>query len=385
MRLVDHDQAAFRPGIAHALDDGLNLAWVMAIVVHQRDLTPRYRVVTIDLEPAANAGEVFEGPEDVLIPDAFVRGHGDGGHGVQNIVAARHAQPHIQVRVSVRAEGAETGTEPVRVHVRGTVVGILAEPVSDHGARDALRHFPDPGVVTAHDRDPVERKTVQEFLEGLLELLEIPAVRMHVIRVDVGDDADHRCQVQEGGVAFVGLRHQVTRAPELGVGAGAVELAPDHEGRVQAALAQNGRDQAGGGGLAMGAGHGNAMTVAHDLGQHLGARNHRHPVLPGHGDLGIGFVHGAGDHDHVRLGTVLATVTNGHPDTKRAQMLGHGAFADIGAGDLIPLVVEHFRDPAHAGTADAHEVDPADAPHLGHIVNHGAGVALSHELPPDSN
>jgi len=46
---------------------------------------------------------------------------------------------------------------------------------------------------------------VQEIDEALLETRKIAVVRDEMIVVDIGDDGDHRLQVQEGSVALVSL------------------------------------------------------------------------------------------------------------------------------------------------------------------------------------
>ncbi|MDX1604787.1 MAG: hypothetical protein R3202_01270, partial [Candidatus Competibacterales bacterium] len=83
-----------------------------------------------------------------------------------------------------------------------------------------------------------------------------------MVGIDVGHHGQHRLEVEERGIALVGLRHQIAPGAEPGIGTGAVEPAADHEGRVQSALGQQAGDQAGGGGLAVGTGHGDALAEA---------------------------------------------------------------------------------------------------------------------------
>ena len=59
-----------------------------------------------------------------------------------------------------------------------------------------------------------------------------------MVRFDIGDDGDHRLQVQERGVALIGLGNQETAGAELGIGAGAVEQSADNEGRINSASAK---------------------------------------------------------------------------------------------------------------------------------------------------
>ncbi len=67
-------------------------------------------------------------------------------------------------------------------------------------------------------------------------------------------------QEQERGVGLVGLGHQEVAPAQAGVGAGGVQLATDDEGRVETAFGQDTGHQAGGGGLAVRAGDGDAAA-----------------------------------------------------------------------------------------------------------------------------
>ena len=73
---------------------------------------------------------------------------------------------------------------------------------------------------------------VQKLHKGLFELAEIVPIGVHVIGIDVGDHGHHRQEVEERGVGFVGLDHDVFTATQLGIGPGTVELATNHKGGV---------------------------------------------------------------------------------------------------------------------------------------------------------
>ena len=106
------------------------------------------------------------------------------------------------------------------------------------------------------------------------------AVEIQVVGVDVGDHGDGRRELQERAVRLVGLGHQELPLAQLGVGPQGVELAADDDGRVDAAVGQDRGHHGGGGGLAVGAGDGDAVLHAHQFGQHLGPRDDRdHPRL----------------------------------------------------------------------------------------------------------
>ncbi len=132
-------------------------------------------------------------------------------------------------------------------------------------------------VVQTQHRQAVERQVVQEFQERRPQAVEIAAVGAQVVGVDVGYHRHHRLQIQKRGIAFVGFRHQVAALAQTCVGAGAVQTAADDEGRIQSALGQQAGHQAGGGGLAVGAGHRDAVAEAHQFRQHFRPRHHRDP------------------------------------------------------------------------------------------------------------
>ena len=159
-------------------------------------------------------------------------------------------------------------------------------------------------VVMAQHRQSVERQVVQELDEALLEQLEIAAVGAQVIVVDVGDDRDERLQMRERCIALVRLGNQIAAGAETGVAAGALEAPADDEGRILAPLGEDAGDQAGGGRLAMGAGHGDGVTETHQLAEHFRARHDRNSLLECGIDFGIAARDRARDDEHVGAGDV---------------------------------------------------------------------------------
>jgi hypothetical protein len=74
-------------------------------------------------------------------------------------------------------------------------------------------------VIGAQHRQAVERQIVQKFEEAAFELGEVAAVGAQMIVVDVGHDRDHRLQMHERGIAFIGFGHQVAARSETGIAA----------------------------------------------------------------------------------------------------------------------------------------------------------------------
>ena len=77
-------------------------------------------------------------------------------------------------------------------------------------------------------------------------------------------------------------------------------------------------------GLAMRAGHGDAVLEAHQLGQHLGARDHRNLQSPSLGDLGILSPDSRAGHHDVGSFDVRCVVAFLDPRTEVFQSLGNG-------------------------------------------------------------
>ncbi len=171
-------------------------------------------------------------------------------------------------------------------------------------------------VVLAHHREPVERQVAQELDEGRLEPLEVLAVRLHVVGVDVGHHRDHRLEVEERRVGLVGLGHQELALAQARVGADGVEPPADHAGGIEPRLAQHGGHQRGGGGLAVGAGDGDALLEAHELRQHHRARHHRNARLARAQHLGVVGLHRGRDDDGIRALDVLRRVADHDADAQ---------------------------------------------------------------------
>ena len=147
-------------------------------------------------------------------------------------------------------------------------------------------------VVNAQHCPAIERQPLQEIDECLLEPLEIMAVGIHVVGVDVGHDGHDRRQAQEAGVRFVGLGNQIVSRAQAGIAAGGRQAAADHEGRVQSGASQRTGDQAGRGRLAVRTGNGDALLEAHQFGQHLRTRHDGNAGCAGSHHFRVVSLHG---------------------------------------------------------------------------------------------
>ncbi len=366
VRLEGQHQPAPRERAARGRDGGGHFDGVVAVVVDDGEgaggIAPLHRHVAVALEAAAHALEAREAALHGLVGNAELDRHGDHRQRIAHVVLARQVQHDGQVgqRHAVAPLRGEMHLAADRAHVDGAHLGVFAEAVAGDRAGHAGHDLAHRRVVGAQDGHAVERHAVQEVDEGLLELREVVPVGLHVVGVDVRDHRHHGQQVQERGVRLVGLDHDVVAAAELRIRAGAVQAAADHEGRVQARRVEHARHEAGGGGLAVRAGNRDALLQAHQLGQHERARHHGNALLARGQHFGVVRLHGGGGDDRVRAVDVRGGVAHEGADAQAREPSQRGAVGQVGAGDLVAQVQQHFGDAAHARAADADEVDVTD-------------------------
>ena len=201
-------------------------------------------------------------------------------------------------------------TPPVEVDIGQPHVGLRILAIGDDAAvldlADQLLHR---GMVEAHDREAVERQVLDKGAEGLLD--RVKGLEMiEMLGVDIGDDGDVGRQFQKGAVAFVGLDHHPVAAAEPGVGAIGVDDAAIDDGRVEPAGVEQGRDHRGRGGLAMGAGDGDALLEPHQLGQHFGAAHDGQAFFARGGEFGIVALDRGRDHNHRGVAEVCGVMAD---------------------------------------------------------------------------
>ena len=98
---------------------------------------------------------------------------------------------------------------------------------------------------------------------------------------------------------LVGLHHHPVAGAQPGIGAVGVDNAAIDHGRVEPAGVEQGGNQRGGGGLAVGAGDGDAAFQPHQFGQHFGAPHHRQALGARRDQFRIVAFDRGRDHDHV--------------------------------------------------------------------------------------
>ena len=222
-------------------------------------------------------------------------------------------------------------------------------------------------MVGAHHRKAVERHVLDEGLERRLHGVEgLEMVEM--LGIDIGHDGDVGRQLEEGAVGFVGLDHHPVAGAEPRIGAIGIDDAAIDDGGIEAAGIEQGGDQRGRGGLAVGAGDGDAALEAHQLGQHLRPPHHRKPLRPRRHQFGIVALDRRGHDDHIGAVHVPRRMADRHRDALVAQPLDVRAFGDVRALHGVAEIGEHLGDAAHADAADADEMDRADVARQFHGV-----------------
>ena len=152
----------------------------------------------------------------------------------------------------------------------------------------------------------------------------------------------------ERRVALIGFGYEVFTLPQPGVRVGALEAAADDEGRVEAALGKHAGYEAGGRGLAVSAGDRDRIAKPHELGEHLGPRNHRHQLLACCGNLGIGFIDRAGDDNGICVADVFFSVADEYGSAQLFEAPGLVVGLEVRALDVITEIQHDLGYPRHA-------------------------------------
>ncbi len=213
-------------------------------------------------------------------------------------------------------------------------------------------------VITDHNR-AVERNPVHEFQKSPLHLAHV-AVAIHVLPVDVGDHRKHGRQFQERAVALIGLDYHVFRVAHAGIGAHGVHPPTDDDRGIKAPRSQHGGDHGGGRSLAVHPGNGDAVLQAHQLRQHLGARDDRDMESVGFGDLGILPDNRRTHHYDFRTSNIFRCVPFEDGGAQASQPLRDGGILQIRARNPVAKVDQHLGNAAHADAPDADEMNALD-------------------------
>ena len=125
---------------------------------------------------------------------------------------------------------------------------------------------------------------------------------------------------------------RISPAPEAGVRPEGAGLAADDGGRIEPRLGEDHRDHRGGRGLAVAAGDGDAVLDAHQLAQHLGARDDRDVARAGGGrPRGCRAARRSRRPPRRRAAAFSATVADVDPRPEAREAAGHLAVAQVRA------------------------------------------------------
>ena len=103
-------------------------------------------------------------------------------------------------------------------------------------------------------------------------------------------------------------------------------------------------------------GDGDAVLQAHQFGQHLGALDYGNVKSTRFRDLQIiGWHGGTGYHDF-GAGDILRLMTFKNGRSQSGQSLCDYRTLQVGAGNLVSQIEQHFGDAAHADAADTYEM-----------------------------
>ena len=354
MRLKHHQHATAEPACRG--ERGANLGGMMPVVVdhaHASRFAARLEAAAHAAEPRQRLGDQREAHLD-LETDR------DRRQRVQHVVVAGHVQFQRTERASERLD-LKARAMRQQLHVARAHLALLAGSVARVTLGDRGQNLAHLRVVGAHNAGAIEGHAIRKVGERLTQSLDIAEV-IQMLAVDVGDHRDRRRQAQERAVALVGFGHQELAMAELGIGADAVQPPADHDGRIETAARQYRADHRSGGGLAVRTADRDAVLHAHQFGQHVGARNHRHAGGTRGLQFGVLLAHRGRVHHQLRIRDVGGVVTDHHAAAEPHQPVGGLARAQIAARDLIAEIDQHLGDPGHSGAADADQVDVTRSP-----------------------
>src|SRR5262245_13054521 len=348
VRLEDDDEAPSQP-LARGPEGRLDLRRVMAVVVDHEDAA----ALAADLEASVDACEPGERPRDPRERDVELAAHRDRRQAVEHVVAPRNAQLDAAERLA-GAPRRVAPCETVQLHLRRAELRVAAEPVRDVPPLEAWQDRAHARIVRAQERCAVERHAVEERDEGVLDLFEVLVV-VEVLAVDVRDDGQRRLEAQERAVGLVRLGHHQVALAEPRVRVERSDAAPHDDRGIEAAPLEDRGDHGRRRRLAVRARDRDAELQAHQLGEHLRARDDRHLQAARLEDLDVVGGDGGRGHDDVRSRDASGLVTEVDARAETAQALHRVVLGEIGAGHLVAEVEEHLGDPAHAAAADPHE------------------------------
>src|ERR1035437_9431553 len=350
MRLEQHVNAP-EPAQAWAIESGADFGGVVSVIVHDGDAA----LVAAHLEAAIDSAEGREALADGVGLDIEFHGNGDGGHGIEHVVEAGDTQGETADTGGAIAD-IELAEKRAADDIGGLDIGLRGGAVGDGAAADFGEQALHVGVVEADDGGAVDRHLVDELDEGGADGVERRVV-IQMLAIHVGDDGDDGRELEEAAVALIGFDDQEIATAHAGVGAAhGADASADHYGGVQTGEIEDGGGQGSGGGLAVAAGHRDAVLEAHELGEEFAARDDGDLEAAGLLHFRVLFLDGGADDEGARAGDVGGGVAFEDTRAHGGEALGDGRQLQVAARDLVAQVEEHFRDAAHADASNSGEM-----------------------------
>ena len=156
---------------------------------------------------------------------------------------------------------------------------------------------------------------------------------------------------------------------QLRIGCRTVQLTTNNKGRIQTTLSQQTGSQAGGRGLAMGAGNTYAVAKTHQLGQHFGTRYHWYALLSCRHQFRVVCSNSRRHHHYITVSNMGCIMSDKDRNAHVTQTMRHRIFTQISTTHFITEVMHHLGNTTHPGPADTDKVHPSYPPHalwLGH-------------------
>ena len=125
-------------------------------------------------------------------------------------------------------------------------------------------------------------------------------------------------------------------------------------------LGQDAGDQAGGRGLAVRTGDGDALPKPHQLGQHQRTRHDGNTAAARRRDFGIVLADRGGNDHHIGRAQIVGRMPLAYARAKLRQMPRRMIVGQVRAANAESQIEQHLGDAAHAGTANTDEMHVLD-------------------------
>src|SRR2546422_568737 len=351
MGLKEHEQA-IELAAACRFERGANRGGVMTIIIDHGDVIDD----TLDVKAAAHPSKLDEAFADQVRRNIQIKCDGRRRRCVADIVHARRVRELEQAEIFALVSQPELAAQTFQRHVADHQISLARRSVRNDGTLHTGNDGLHVGLIDTQDRRTVKWHAIHKLDEGVLNILE-RGVLVEVFAINRCHDCDYGREHQEAAVALVRFHHKIFPFAEPRRRACLVYFSADDKRGVEVRRSQYRSDDRGRSRLAVRASYGDAVFQAHQLREHLRARNYRNFHLVRFDDFGVICLHGGGSHDNVRAIGVGSLVTFVHRGAEILETFGDRGRLGVRAGDSIAQRQEHFGDTAHTEAADANQVD----------------------------